>query len=311
MTPAATAWTDVVLQSGRSVNVSGRVVGAAALPPATVRLVVSFFGGNTSVHLEVAHAESTRDGTFILRGVPPGMYTLQCTAGSMFGDSGVSVGDGPVEGVVVRVGNGTTLNGQIDFDQAGGIPCRSIALRSGRVDSSDRDERQGQFIEVDRSGRFRLEQVTGRQLLSFRCDGQYPLPIKAMSVNGMAVRDGVIDTTPLAEGASVRVTLGTDGVAVRGNVTTADGERCDPLVVIVRDEPDTWTPPNDFWWEAPARGGEFHLAGLSPGRYFALVEPPTRQGRRLDALYFRAAEPRGTRFSVSSGKEVRLDLKCD
>src|SRR6185436_10146725 len=75
------------------------------------------------------------DGTFVLRNVPPGTYTLQGFAppppgyrgaGNLnafpFGWASIAVGDANVDGIALKTSNGTALRGKIVFEDLLGAP---------------------------------------------------------------------------------------------------------------------------------------------------------------------------------------------
>ena len=140
------------LVTARTLSVSGTMVGPDGAPVNGGTLLLMTPDRLKRADVNLARGNSSRDGQFALRNVPQGTYTMQGFGspppgyrGPMnlnampFGWASVTVGDADVDGLVLKVTNGTTLRGKItlrtkrtDGDTAASPRRRSVEFDSAR-----------------------------------------------------------------------------------------------------------------------------------------------------------------------------------
>lgn len=305
----------IVLGDQRAVSVSGSVRRAdgsrgggfeLGLNPASGFTSAGRYGGKVSA-----------DGTFVLRGVPPGSYQLIVfepptppPSGSgqdlRWGESGatsVVVGAEDVRDLVLVTSPGATVAGTVTFE--GSQPERPVQLsalpRHLRLGSP---ETFSDPIRAD--GAFQIRGVIDGSRLRSRTGGWM---VKSVIVDGREIGDGPIELGGRARLSGVRVTL-TDRMS--GISGLAIDERKQPLgsqqVVMMRLDPAVGGERvTTFQTE---RDGTFLFRGLFPGSYVVGLLVDSEPGIQHSPDYQDRLRQSGRRFTIEEGGgTIRLELQ--
>lgn len=303
--------------SGTMVDAEGRPVsGRGSLTLATPdRLKRADFN--------LARAGTAADGTFVLRNVPQGSYTLQGFApppadyrgpmnlGAMsFGWAPVTVGDVDVDGVVLKTTAGTTLRGKIVFDDTKAALPKPDQVRVSTIpvefDSapvaggpSPSETREDWSFEVTRQSGL-------RRIFAGAASPNWAL--KKITLNDMDITDTPVDfRSKDVDGVEVILTSKVSRIA--GSVADDKGPVADYAVIIFASDPTKWMDRSRFITMArPTQQGGFTANGLPPEDYLAVALPAVAGTEYMDPEFLQQLRPAATRFVLQEGESKTLAL---
>lgn len=238
-----------------------RVSGVVSGPPE----ILNFSGVNLVPRSQIARmamglsSPVRPDGSFSIRGVPPGSYTLNARSTNsknpMTARLPLEVGSNDIESIQLSLEPGTNVTGSIKIVSVTGRkidkPQYSITLRS-----SDRIYSSGQAIWDDGRTEFT---IPGVDPASYRLEFSPPAPfyLKSATLGG---RDIAGSEVPIGAGAgNIEVVLSDDGGVVEGDVATDDGPAA-AWIFLERDG----APPRNARTDA---NGHFRIETVPPGDY--------------------------------------------
>jgi hypothetical protein len=313
------------LNPARTLTVAGRMVGPDGAP-VNGRGAIMLFTRDSLKRPEfhVARGGVEADGTFLLRNVPEGSYTLQgfgappadykgpMNLGAMpFGWTAVTVGDADVDNVVLKVTNGATLRGKFILEdpaiappparmaRVSTVPVEfdSAPLAGGPAPSETRDDLT-----------FEVTKLSGlRRILVNLSDPNWAL--KKIMLSGVDVTDGAVDFRG-ADVEGVEVVLTPKVSRVSGSVSDDKGPVSDYTVLIFSSDPTKWTDRSRFVvMIRPTQQGRFELRGLPPEDYLAIALPGVNALEWTDPDFLQQLRLEATSFSLAEGQTRTLDLK--
>ena len=312
------------LSPARTVRLSGRMVDVEGRP-ITGRGGVMLFTRDSLKRPEfhIARGSIDPDGSFMLRNVPEGSYTLQGFAppppgykgpmniGAMpFGATPVSVGDADVDNVVLKVSNGTTLRGKFVLEDSAVPPPAAPAVHvtaipvefdtapvgGGPPPSDTRDDLT-----------FQVTNLSGlRRILATVSSPAWA--VKKIVLNGIDVTDTPVDfRSKDVEGAEVVLTPKVSRVS--GSVSDDKGPVADYAIVVFASDPTKWIDRSRFVVMArPTQQGGFEVRGLPPDDYLAIALPAVVGQEWTDPDFLQQLRPGATAFSLSEGQAQTLNL---
>ena len=270
---------------------------------------------------EVAHSEK---GTFDIRGVVPGPYTLLAIAGDSAGKVVVNVGETDLEDVRIPVAAGVTFSGKLSVDGSNNpvpaglrVSLRPDPLVPGMPVPASAVSADGQFtFSQVLPGNYLVTVqplqaappvATGQRGNAFPVPPQRgaptlpPLPpalqnayVKSVRLGSADVLNGGlrIDTPPVD---SLEIVIGANPARVEGDV----GRLPNATVVLVpaarMRRPDLYksvlTNPE----------GRFEFQGVTPGDYILLTWADVETGAWMNADFLKPYESRGRTLRVEEG----------
>jgi Carboxypeptidase regulatory-like domain len=297
-------------------RVSGRVVGLAglelagmvmAMPDDMVRQAMSPARG----------APVNADGTFELRGLAPGRYTLAVGGrGRRGGDeptgrASIAVNGVDLTGITIALAPPAVVRGVVVTD-TGAVGLRSSQVRvsfaplqPGGVDSF---RNRGGGINDD----FTFELVGIAEPGYLRVTPPPGWHVKAILRDGQNLTDEPFSLEPGAQLAGVRVVLTQTASAVSGSVRDDRGTAVlDTTVVVFPDDERHWVYQSRFIRTArPDTSGRFEIAGLPAGDDYRVVAVQgLEDGQATDPAFLAALRDRSERLSLGDGESKSLDLK--
>lgn len=298
------AQADITMRRVKTVEISGRVVGAAG--PAA----------RTMVRLEPADAAQSdfnRDGTtdekgnFRLRNIPEGTYYVlayQRDSGSRGYKPGVrqkvEVGEDNIEGLTVSLLNtGATIQGKVRVDGSSSVRLDGIHLSLMPIDE---DWQMGAHSEVKKDGSFEFKSVH---------DGSYAIRFWGLENDGYlkSARRGPDDLfekgVQVEGGASgkIELTVGSEGAKLEGSVTDGDG----PVIgARVRLVPDPMTPYNHLRIHRTNTDqlGQFSLTDIAPGKYKVTAKRMITSEEAANK-----SEPQAVTLSEGEHKKIQVEIE--
>lgn len=274
----------------------------------------------------LARAVTAADGTFVLRNVPQGTYTMQGFAppppdyrgpgnlGAMaFGWAPLTVGDADLDGIVLKATAGTTLRGQIVFDDTKvALPTPDqVRVSTIPVEFDSAPVGGGPSPSVTREDwTFEVTRQSGlRRVFAGASSPNWAL--KKITLNGIDVTDTPVDLRSKdVEGLEVTLTSKVSRIA--GAVSDDKGPVADYAVIIFASDPTKWMDRSRFITMArPTQQGRFSMNGLPPEDYLAVALPSVAGTEYMDPELLQQLRPLATRFVLQEGESKTLELKLE
>jgi 5-hydroxyisourate hydrolase-like protein (transthyretin family) len=314
------------LVSARTLSVSGTMVGDDGRPEAgrgAILLMTPDHLRRTDFNL--ARGGTSEDGQFILLNVPQGTYTLQGfgppppgTRGPgnpnarPFGWLPVTVGDSDVDGLVLKVTNGTTLRGKITLEEGNSPPPSPQQVRVSPIpvefDSAPVIGGGPLPSETRDDWTFEVTHLSGRQRI-FVDIASPGWTLKNITRGGVEITDQAVDFRE-KDVSDIEVVLTSKVTRLTGGVTDEHGQVNDYAVVIFSSDPTKWVDRSRF--VVMARGvqqGRFDVRSLPPDDYLAVALPSVSGTEWMDPEFLQAIRPQATSFSLQEGESKTLELR--
>ena len=276
----------------------------------------------------------SRDGSFVVAGVPPGQFVLQArsipasvvdsvaTTGRITNRTLATgeIGTYPivVDGVdIADVALATAPMGHVsgramlDDDASAAPQGRSIQVAAIAA-SSDAVSAGPSAVPIESSGRFDIAGLAG--LFLIRVSG---LPrgvyLDHVDAGGRDVSDSGVDVPPGQSVTGLTVHLTSHPTRLSGRVTIERGgdlSGCDVVVFAADKERWEW-PSSRFLGSARAqRDGRFQLEGLPAGSYLAIALSYVEKGQWRDPDFLAGAAPNAQRVALTNGGSQTIELPC-
>ena len=313
------------LSPARTVTVSGRMVGSDGGPVSGRGMLMLFTRDSLKrPEFHIARGSVDPDGTFMLRNVPAGSYTLQgfgppptdykgpMNLGAMpFGAMPLSVGDANVDEVVLKVTNGAALRGKFVLEDTAVAPptARTARVTAIPVEFDSAPMGGGPAPSETRDDlTFEVLKLSGlRRILVSVSDQAWAL--KKIVLNGIDVTDSAVDFRG-ADVEGVEVVLTPKVSRLSGVVSDDKGPVSDYAVVIFSSDPTKWTDRSRFVVMArPTQQGRFELRGLPPEEYLVIALPGVIGQEWTDPDFLQQLRSQATRLLLGEGESQVLDLK--
>jgi protocatechuate 3,4-dioxygenase beta subunit len=299
---------DISLRRARMATLSGRAnLANQERPNRSVQIHLSS-PGNPLVSMNTSAREDL-DGSFELRGVPPGLYIIHADyeAGggkSLSAAQSLTVTDSDVEGIRLVVGPGIEVTGRVHRDGDAPMEFKGLQVWIEQVDRSSVDPGK-----VEPDGRFSLTGVRP----DWYVFGLAGLPESAYL---KAVRVGEVEVTepnlnlfqPLA---SLDVLLGTDAARVEGVVVDGDHQPVGGVTVLLA--PDERRAFRRFATARTDSYGHYVFKSVAPGDYrlFCFPSLDLEDGIYFDPAFLPAQEGVGEALKVGPNARVTNELKLN
>jgi hypothetical protein len=256
------------------------------------------------------------DGTFRIRNVPPGSYTLEAQSGddddeaSEFAAMPLSVNGEDVAGLVVRTTPGSSASGRIVFEPAlpPGIEPGSLRVTAPSTTRVTRG-RSGRS-RVGDDWTFELNGLAGERLI--RVDGEpNGWHLKAVALNGRDITDAPLDFSRGDRIDGLRVLMTQRVATVSGTVTDGPGQAVrEYAAVIFAEDPARWRAPSRFVAAGrPNQDGRFEIVGLPAGRYVAVAVDYLETGEEQDVAFLQQMQGVASPLIISDGASAAVSLK--
>lgn len=315
---------DITLAPVKPRRVRGIVVDALGQPAANAQIFRSRTASTSNTYtMEMVHSS---EGSFEIRGVIPGMYTLVALAGDRAGKITIDVGENDIEGVRIPVAPGVPAAGRVQID---GQAAANSAIGSMRVSLRPDPLLPGLPIpasNVGPDGSFMFAQVPpGNYLVTVQ-------PFQAAPPVGVAQRANAMPPAPQRGGSPLpalppglqnafvkSVRLGSEDVLSNG--LTIESQTAGSLEVVIGANPgrvggDVGRVPNATVVLVPSARmrrpdlyrsmltdaeGRFDFQGVTPGEYLLFAWEDVEPGAWMNADFLRLFEDRGRLVRVAEG----------
>ncbi len=302
---------NVTLVSARYAIVSGTVVNSLNAPAsASIQLVT----GDSLATMPVAPARTSSNGTFTLRGVPPGEYRLHvydvrpAPAGSEFASVPLSVSGQDVSAVSIATAPGAVASGRIVVEDNAKLSprvfVRSVTTVAGAPTFSNTS------VGVTPDLTFEISGLAGRQ--TFRTgvlpEGWF---LKSVTHDGVDITDAGYEFRPGQHVSDIQIRLTRRATTLSGTVQEDAGNPvADYTVVAFSTNPDKWGYQTRFVRSArPDQAGTFTIRALPPDRYFVVALEYLETGQEFDPEQLASWRTGATTIELREGETKTQSLK--
>lgn len=313
-------------------TVRGNVAGAE--DGAAVMIVPQDIAGGALARLggQVLTGRAQADGSFSISNVPPGRYVAVARSGGRGGEprtgmQAIAVNGQNLDGVTLTLQPGVTMSGIITVESSGTPAPEDYS--TFRIDAPDvnplplgggggrgggpaaaggRAEKNGTFQIGNLLPGQHYIRVTGGGLQG---QGQAQWTLKAITVAGQDVTDGVVDLKPGQNLENVTVILTDRTTEISGTVRDARNAGA-PAINVIAFSTDAahWRPQSRRIQSVRTdASGAFRIRNLPPGEYLLVAADDVEQGEWFDPVYLESVRPRGTRIAISEGEKKTQDLR--
>ncbi|MEO8592138.1 MAG: carboxypeptidase regulatory-like domain-containing protein [Candidatus Solibacter sp.] len=309
---------DVTLRRVRTVAVRGRITVEVQPAPgseAPLRLSVmlmpssgSFTGGNAR------SATVAPQGTFDIRGVTPGAYTLTAIASggtrAVSARLPVQVSSGNVEGLAVTIRGGVPLTGRVKIEGDAPADLKHIGIGLPAEETGLIQYGPLPAPKMMEDGSFRAEDVGSeryRVVVTGLPEGCYVKSIRSGEVDVLQNGLEVAGVPP----APVEVLLSSRAAQVTGVALDAKTQKPVPgAIVVLVPQDKTRTARADYYKNVTTdSAGRFAFKDLTPGEYRAYAWEDVEPGAWMDAEFLKPYE--GEKVSLEESGRANVQLKVE
>jgi hypothetical protein len=255
------------------------------------------------------------DGSFRIRNVPPGSYTLEARStddddeAAEFASIPVTVTGEDVSGLVIRTSPGSTASGRIVFEPSLPPGVRAQGLRVTAPSTTRTGRGRGGRSRVADDLTFELNGLSGERLI--RVDGEPGgWHLKAVVLNGRDITDTPLDFSRGDRLDGLRIILTERMAGLTGAVGDGAGRAArEYAVVVFAEDSARWKAPTRFVAAGrPDQSGRFEILGLPPGRYLAVAVDYLETGEEQDTAFLQQMQAVATPVLLGEGGVSSLAL---
>ena len=305
------------LTAVRAVRVSGTVLDSNGAPAQAMLILqtTSVVEGPFGTGMQ---ARSQADGTFTIRNVAPGEYTLDVRTG--LGGRGAGAGANPasdvasmplvvggddITGLTIATSKGGTIRGTVVADGAT-LPATGLQVAMQSVGGVLRGNAPP--AQVSSAGAFDFTGLIGSYVL--RVD-RVPdgWTVKSITVNGRDASDLPIDVRGTDQ-LTARVVLTNHVNELTGTVRSGGQSVTSANVVVFPDNPAQWAfPSRRVRTTRVDSSGLFRIRSLPAGqRYLAVAVDYLEQGEFQDPEFLQKMKARATEITLGDAETKNIEL---
>lgn len=309
------------LTPGPSLTIRGSVVN---LPPGSTAAIML---QSKDFNLVLNGAEMHKDGTFEIRDVAPGAYTIVATADNspvpMMVRQALQLTSGNVEGLRLAPQAGGSVRGHLRMETSGNArPDPSqifLSLRSSDADDDTLGTLAGGILptvaHVSTDGSFEWKNIPAGHY-SVQISEASAMPdwfVKSVAASGRDAADSGFSVS----GGTMTLDLvaSSNGGAAEGTVTNQEEvpEKDSPVadaVIVAVPEPRFRSHPDRYRKALTDQHGHFTLRGLPPGDYKLFAWESVDGEAYCDPGFLRNYEGQGKTLHVNQGDHASVQLKA-
>ena len=295
---------DIRLRQGKAFAIRGKVVGAGGAPVSgAILLALPKTSTNDAIAvLSLRSQTNTRpDGSFEMRGLTPGLYTIQAVSTQTgttrgLGRIEVNVADADLTNVVLAASGGATINGTVRLEDgdiksvlsanpagaaqtnsaalavaasAAGIAVSGVRLTIALTEATPQPIAATPPAQVKDDGTFVFESVTPSQFQLNVAALPQGMVVKSARFGGADITSTGIDLTS-GGGGNLEILLSNKAADVKGSVTPVkDDSVAGMMVTLWTRDPEPGNANNGIRTATTDQNGGFQFQGLRSGIYYA------------------------------------------
>jgi hypothetical protein len=290
---------DILMKQVTVYRVRGKVVNPLSKPSGRRWSQVDVLRINQGAGWESIGATSAgdADGSFEIREIPPGNYSIRVIWRSddrriLVTQQDFSVGNADVEGLTLTIGEGVNIPGRVTWDGAPRLERQGFAIAAI---STEIEPFPGARAEVDDNNQFMLKDVHDGE---FRLDAwgiSKDCYIKEVRYSDSVVPDATIRVAKGSVGP-LEITLSSRGAHVQGTVLNEDDlPAVGAWAVAIPDKKTrraSYSANTDQY-------GHFEVRGLPTGKYKLFSWEGLQEGTWEDPEFLKQYEPKATVIEVT------------
>ena len=317
---------DFPLIPGRAADVSGMATDSQGRPLDGRRVTVmqEFRGPGFGTFMNTGSGATVAgDGSFRIRHLPPGEYTLQTRAARERGASTQEAAAVPIvldgidlDNVVLATSNGWSLSGEVVADggmtPTGFMSGFSVAAHPINGDQSLQGEPETTTLDNGRvrdNGTFTVSGIFGPARLRVTVPDTWV--VRAIMQNGRDVTDTVFEPANGGVLSGFQVIVSNRVTTLSGRITDDKGAAlADGTVLVFSSDGARWADDSRFVQAArPDQEGRYQIRGLPPGEYLAAAIDYVEEGKWNDPEYLESIRGLGQRFTLGEADTHALMLR--
>jgi hypothetical protein len=308
---------DFSLTPSPSLSIRGLVVN---LPPRSSAVIML---QSRDFNLVLNGAEMHPDGSFVIRDVAPGMYTILATIENspvpMMARQALQLVSNSVEDLRLQPQPGGWIHGRLRLESKGGsnkVDATQIFLRLRSADGDD--ETLGEFTmgdgfsslaHVAADGSFEWKNVPpGNYYVELVGEGgtNFDLFLKSATAGGHDVDEAGISVS----GGAVALDLlaSANGASAEGVVTDQKGEPVANAMIVAVPEPRLRGRVERYRTTESDQSGRFALHGIQPGDYTLFAWENVEGEAYYNPEFLKTYDTQGSALRVSEGDRKTMQL---
>ena len=327
---------DIQVQMVRAANIRGTVDIPTGLAAA---VQISLSNADSTMPTGVSGARANPDGTFLLRNIPPGRYTVfaqtvppppqpvaagargvatpppapprLADADRLWGRAEVVVDGQATPAVSLQLERGRSISGRVLFDMTRPVDLTrsEVLVTLSPASSIDQVPQFGPNPQgkVGADARFAIDGlIPGKYVVRTSYAAA-----KSVMVGGQDAMDIPLEVTGREDIGNVIITVSDKLSEVSGRLTEANGQAgSDYTVVIATDDQRLWIPGSRrVLTTRPDSDGQFVFRGLPPGGYHLAAVTDVEPGGQYDSTFLRSLSGASVRVTLTDGGRVSQDLR--
>jgi hypothetical protein len=264
---------DFFLRPSHLVTVTGKVISTIPVPANTSGMVTLYPRGSGLVDAaqDLDDTFQLKDGSFVIRNVPPGSYFLAASwsdhesgGGWHFGRRRLDVANSDVE-VAIMVSRGSDIAGHVSWEGVAPSDLRALYVR---LQSLDEDPMPIPGASAKQDGTLQFKNVpegTYRPIASFP-GAQENFYLKAARYGTATVTEAGFTVQPGSD-ASLDLIMGTRAAQIDGVVLNADSLPTAGSTVVLIPDPPHRDVKHRYKAATTDQNGKFTIKGIAPGDY--------------------------------------------
>jgi hypothetical protein len=305
-----------LLTQSPSLSIQGAVVN---LPPnSTAGIMLQ----SRDFNLVLNGAEMHKDGSFVIRDVAPGAYTIVATvenAGTpMMARQSLLLASNSVDGLRLSPQPGGWVHGSVRFEGRGDRARPDPSQVFLTLSPADGEDSAISFSGGDgfsplahpaRDGSFEWKGVPpGKYYVQLAGGGDSDLYLKSVLAGGRDLQDWGISVS--GGSSMLDLVLSPNGAAVDGVVTAHDGAPVANAVIVAVPEMRLRSHTDRYYKTVSDQRGHFTLHGVRPGEFTLFAWESVEGEAYYNPEFLKAYEGQGSGLRVGEGdrKTVRLEV---